>query len=51
MTPKNKRIVIEEENGDHVDEFMVSYSEAKAIQTILNSMVGIKGYQGEIKNG
>jgi len=40
MTPKNKRIVIEEENGDHVDVWMVSYFEAKAIKTILDSMTG-----------
>ena len=38
MTPKNKRIVIEEENGEHIEEYFVSFAEAKAMKRILDSM-------------
>ena len=38
MTPKNKRIVIEELDGEHIEEYNVSYAEAKAMKQILDAM-------------
>jgi len=39
---KNKRIVIEEMNGDHIEEYLVSHREASSFKTILDAMVGAR---------